>query len=950
MRTRLLTKLAKLIYEKPFYVVACAVILLGLSGFITMKKLKISAGYYDMISDKKKYKRDYINFTKEFGDTEMIYIVIEAQNNKERAKAFADTLYKKLSAHTGDIKKIFYKVDYRLFGRNLLLFLDKENLKKLSGVIKKFSAGIKLTAGMKDLNDFFKVINHNLKYNLEKNLKGKVTRKGVEELKKWVELFRTMNSNVANKYIYSSIKNAKLKSNKYKQEYNILVKLINVFIKGFKNGGTNLSELEDITTSPEMKSLAKGLKRQGDGYLFTENEKLLLMMILPKKNLNELNSIKEPLEKMRKAVKETMALFPGIKAGVTGKVVLQADEMNTSNSDMAKASIISLFAVTLLFIIFFKNLPRPLLVTLTLIIAIGLTFGVVTVTVGHLTILSIVFTIILIGLGIDFGVHILSRYKAELQDSGDLRKAVETTLLSTGKANVTSAIAIASSFFAGLFTGFKGIQELGFIGGMGIILTFLSMIIVLPSLLCIYDRKKHKERQSKAFVLRFTCFKFFIKYPKSMFAAIILITLPLSYFVSKVHFNQNLTDLQAEGLESIEYEHKLLKNSKFSSWFGAFMVNDFNKISEYEKKLRKLSFVGEVHSILKVIPVNQTEKIAILKKIKRQLGAVKIASKSNKLDIGEVKKNISKMLEYFKISRELIRIMGERELADTKKQLNIIIGRLERFNKLISTHPDAKKILTQIQKEFFATFNDKMLLFINGLNPSGINASNLTTTLPQDLLERFVSKNGKYLIYAYSHYDLWQKDYMDRFVAQLRGIDSEVTGLAVLNAENRKNMLAGFKKAALFSLIIVFLIILADFRSLTDTLFALVPMIIGLLWLLIIMGIFKISFNFANFFAIPILIGIGIENGVQIMHRFKERADFAVAEKSTGTGVILTALTTIAGFGSLLIAKHKGVYSLGLIMSVGVLVCLLSAIIALPVLLKLFYPKSFKGNQVDEEK
>jgi hypothetical protein len=232
-----------------------------------------------------------------------------------------------------------------------------------------------------------------------------------------------------------------------------------------------------------------------------------------------------------------------------------------------------------------------------------------------------------------------------------------------------------------------------------------------------------------------------------------------------------------------------------------------------------------------------------------------------------------------------------------------------------------------------------MKMFLKGLRPTGITKNNLNKTLPEELRDRFVSENGKYVIYAYSPHDLWEGNKMEKFVKQLRTVDKDVTGLAVLNAENRSAMINGFKKAALFAFVIVFIIVFIDFMNFLDAIFALIPMFFGLLWLLIIMGIFKITLNFANFFAIPILIGIGIENGVQMMHRFKERGDYAVAEKSTGTGVILTALTTIAGFGSLLIAKHKGVFSLGLVMAIGVFTCLLASIIVLPGMLKMFYPK-----------
>ncbi len=941
MRIKFLKKLSHIIYKYPGQIIAIAFILVGISAFLTISKLKISADYFEMISNSKKYKNDYVNFTKEFGDTEMIYIVIESKGNVKKAKKFADTINKKLSKQKEHIKKIFYKVDYEKFGRNILLFLDVKNLRLLRRALIKNKDGLKLMASLKNINGLLNEINKRLKTNLSKNLKGKVTKQGVEELKQWMEFFKFVNAEYVNRYVGESLEQAKKQSEKYKQEYRLLQKILINFIKSFKKGNTKKIDFSNIMTAPELKSLKKGVKQERGGYLFTDNGKLLLMMVLPSKNLNELNMIEQPLKIIRKMVKDTLKDFPGIDAGVTGRVVLQADEMNTSNNDMAKASIIALIIVTLLFILFFKNLPRPLLSTLSLIIAIVLTFGVTTITIGYLTILSIVFTVILIGLGIDFGVHILSRYKAELQGTGDIKKAIETTLMSTGKANVTSAVSISASFFAGMLTDFKGLEQLGFIGGVGIIITFLCMIIVLPAFLCLYDKRKKKHKNSKAFVLRFTFFKYALQYPKIVLISMLILTLSLIFFVKRVDLNLNLSSLQAEGLESVKYEHKLMENSNFSSWFGAFIVNDISTVKKYVEKVRKLPMVGEVHSILRVLPEKQNRKVLILRSLRRKLGNIKIQKKTDNIKVAEFKKNLKEMIKYFSLSLDLIKILGDKKLPDIHRTLKNLINMLKKLEILVnSTKPQkSKQILLNLQKSFFNSFTKQMSMFIKGLNPTKITEKNLDKTLPSDLKDRFISENGKYVIYAYSPHDLWEGEKMEQFVEQLRTVDKDVTGLAVLNAENKTVMKKGFKRAAIFAFIIVFIIIFIDFLNIIDTLFALIPMIFGLLWLVIAMGIFNIEFNFANFFAIPILIGIGIENGVQMIHRFKERGDFAVAQKSTGTGVILTALTTMAGFGSLLIAKHKGVFSLGLVMTIGVFTCLMAAMIMLPVMLKILYPK-----------
>jgi len=161
-----------------------------------------------------------------------------------------------------------------------------------------------------------------------------------------------------------------------------------------------------------------------------------------------------------------------------------------------------------------------------------------------------------------------------------------------------------------------------------------------------------------------------------------------------------------------------------------------------------------------------------------------------------------------------------------------------------------------------------------------------------------------------------------------------VVGPAVNFYENSLLMTKGFQQTAIYILIIVFVLLYLDFRSFSYTIFALIPLLIGLLFLFGIMSLGNIHLNMANFFSIPILIGTGIDYGVHAVHRYKETLSPLIITKSTGSAIILTALTTILGFGSLMIAQHKGVVSLGLIMSIGSFTSFLSSLILLPSVLK----------------
>ena len=130
--------------------------------------------------------------------------------------------------------------------------------------------------------------------------------------------------------------------------------------------------------------------------------------------------------------------------------------------------------------------------------------------------------------------------------------------------------------------------------------------------------------------------------------------------------------------------------------------------------------------------------------------------------------------------------------------------------------------------------------------------------------------------------------------------------------------------------------VLIHFRSLSYLLLALLPVAIGSAWMGGLMGVFRIPFNPANIMTLPLVIGIGVTNGIHILNRFAEEGNPSILSKSTGKAVFVSGLTTIAGFGSLILAQHQGIRSLGEVMSAGVALCMVAALAFLPAVLCLW--------------
>lgn len=139
-------------------------------------------------------------------------------------------------------------------------------------------------------------------------------------------------------------------------------------------------------------------------------------------------------------------------------------------------------------------------------------------------------------------------------------------------------------------------------------------------------------------------------------------------------------------------------------------------------------------------------------------------------------------------------------------------------------------------------------------------------------------------------------------------------------------------QAVMIGAIAVLLILLIDFRSIKFTILALIPLAIGAIWMVGMMALFGMKYNMANFMALPLIIGIGIDDGVHILHRYfiEGRRSMPKVLKFTGRAILLTSLTTMIGFGSMGLASHRGIASMGIILFMGVGACFVSSAFVLP--------------------
>jgi len=217
--------------------------------------------------------------------------------------------------------------------------------------------------------------------------------------------------------------------------------------------------------------------------------------------------------------------------------------------------------------------------------------------------------------------------------------------------------------------------------------------------------------------------------------------------------------------------------------------------------------------------------------------------------------------------------------------------------------------------------------------------------LPPALRERFVGKSGKLLLQVFPKDDVWQRQPQEQFVRQLRTVDPDATGTPVQLYEYTTLLKQSYETAAWYALAAITVLVAWHFRSPLAVVLALLPVGLGMLWMTGWMGWREVPFNPANIMTLPLVVGIGVTNGIHILNRFAEEQEPGLLAKSTGKAVLVSGLTTVAGFGSLMLADHQGIASLGFVMSTGVTACMVAGLAVLPALLVLLAgPGSSRGR------
>lgn len=892
---RCLSWLAKLVIRYPRRFIYPQFLLFALCVLYTVNNLEFDTSRNNLVGSDKRYHQRFLAFLKEFPAEDDLVVVVESES-PEKNRQFVERLGARLEGETNIFTDIFYKGDLQMMGRKALLFVPEEDLQELDRTLKSYQPFLQQFLQSTNLTSLF----------------GQINRQ-----------FRT----------------ARRTSEAESVEIEALIDAIPA-LERIVAQGTRALEMPGTPPSPGINALF-GADDEAEQAMYITFAGGQIYLVTARARNDDLRRI--AVERLRELVADTQAEVSGLNVGITGEPVLQIDEMAQSQKDTMAASGIALVGCALIFIYGYRQMARPLKAVLALVMGLGYTMAFTTLVIGHLNILTITFVPILIGLAIDFGVHLITRFEEELRNGVEPGAAMHVAMVNTGLGIFTGALTTSGAFFAMGLTSFKGIQEMGVICGAGMLLGLIAMITLLPALLLLGKHDTAKQKEPVRDDRRARLERLWLQRPRLVVAVTVVLIVVSVIQARHLFFDYNLLNMQSKDLPAVLFEKKLIRSADKSVLFAAVVADSKEEAIALEEKIKGLKTVASVESMSRFLAEDQTAKLALVQNIKATVGGLTFPElDSAAVDVPELSRTLWSLQGYLGLAAD----MARNEEPKLTTQLQSLRDAIVRFRKtMLENEQFASRRLMEYQQALFNDIHNTFYMLRHQEARDGLTINDL----PEALRNRFIGITGKYLLQVYPKKDVWQRENQEEFVFELRqALDPRDTGSPVITGtpvqlyEYTTLLKNSYEQAAWYALAAIAVLVFIHFRSVSCVLLALLPVGLGMLFLAGWMGTFGVPFNPANIMTLPLVIGIGVTNGIHILNRFAEEEDPGILAKSTGKAVLVSGLTTIVGFGSLIFAKHQGISSLGFVMSIGVAACMVAALTFLPALLTLLIARGWR--------
>ncbi len=683
----------------------------------------------------------------------------------------------------------------------------------------------------------------------------------------------------------------------------------------------------------------------GEPYILSYDKQALIIDVVPNFTMVEMDRLVPGIGAIQKAVDITLTRFPGITAGLTGMPVIQHDEMIYTTKSLGYTSIIAIIAIFILLAFAFRMTVAPALAIANLVVGVIWAMGAAFLVVGNLNIMTSMTGVVLLGLGIDFSIHLISAFTEERCLGISIERSLLNSFTKCGNGIITGGFTTSAAFLTLSISSTRGMREMGIVMGCGLISVMIVTFLFLPSLLVL--REKWLERKGQKQVSTITKsrdislrplgnFSSYLNlYPKRILVFVTLITTLLAYVGVKITFDQNYMNLEPKGLTSVELYDTILDKFDFSIDYSMFLADSLEESSFLAEKAKFLPSVAMVEDISLYIPskeeqqkrINYVQEIIMEMKRSPPYGLKEPKDMESLVqELNRLKMNIMEMqdLAYLggqdRVDAKCSEIVG---YPDDPQEKNLFSSF---FTDLKSDEAKGFQGLLDFERQFSPYFRDSV-------HKMGSGGTIGMTELPESILNRYSNiKRDRFLVTVYPIGDIWKDArFLNRFVDDLERVSHKATGMPPIFRALMKIMGKDGRNAVILTIFVVFILLWSDFRKVRYALIAMIPLATGLVWMVGIMYLLGMKLTVINIMVLPLILGIGIDDGVYVLHRWLMEGKRSLSQvfSSTGKAILLTSLTDMLAFGSLVFSIYRGFAGFGGAMFIGVATCFVTTVLIL---------------------
>ena len=631
----------------------------------------------------------------------------------------------------------------------------------------------------------------------------------------------------------------------------------------------------------------------------TKGGRRQLVVAQPKLNAGGFAPASQALDEIRRIAGE----LSGVTIRLTGSAALDHEELQSVEIGGKPAAWLSLTLVIVLLIAGLRSAGLIVPTLATLVAGLIWTAAFAALAIGHLNLISVAFAVLFIGLGVDFSIHYCLRWREYAGSS----EALARTAGAVGGSLAIGALCAAIGFLSFLPTAYKGLGELGLISGGGMAIAFFMNMTLLPAMLALFGGGGAARRAPgrDPFARRFHRL---ILAGAAFFAVLAAAALPFA------QFDFNPMNLKNPASESVAAFNDLAGERDSGVYAIDVLAADQASAARMAARLSTLPEVGRTLTLRNFVPANQAEKLTIIEDMAFFLTPVLTAPPA-----GTGPPPLAVLQEFRQSLAAMRARIQDRALRQSTQRLALALGGLR-------GSIDAAGLEQRLTAGLATLLADLRQLL--AAQPVGLD------DIPGHLRRAWIAHDGRVRVQAWPAKAIAGNDDLRRFAAAVLAAEPSAVGTPVTITQASGAVVAAFRQATATAFVLVTIVLLVLLRRLGDTALVLAPLVLAAMLTGATSVVLDLPFNFANVIVLPLLFGLGVASGVHLVMRRRRTGDAVeLLRTSTPRAVLYSALTTIASFGSLALSGHRGMTSMGQLLTIAIAYSLICTLIVLPALM-----------------